>query len=106
MNIEAIEKELNRIGIDINLEEIEISSKDELRDYLDNNDYFNIEIIYYVNAIEYLKNNDGSLKESLGLASEYGYSLENLSSEILASIHASDKVREDFEDLDLEEYFE
>lgn len=53
----------------------------------------NVEIIYYSNAIEYLKENDTSLNESLSLASEYGYTPENLNSEVLASLLASENER-------------
>jgi len=44
------------------------------------------EITYYSNAMEYLTNNDTSLRESLGLAEELGYSPANLNSEILATL--------------------
>lgn len=44
------------------------------------------EIIYYHVAIDYLKENDPSLMESLELANEYGYEAKNLNSEILATI--------------------
>lgn len=100
-----IEKELESIDIDISLED-DINDKDELRDWLDNNDYFNVEIIYYSRAMEYLSNNDNSLRDSLELAVDMGYTCENLSSEILASIHASNKVRQEFEELNLDDSFE
>ena len=45
------------------------------------------EIIYYYKATEYLLENDSSFKESLELAHDLGYTLENLSSETLATIH-------------------
>jgi len=45
------------------------------------------EIIYYHRAIKYLSENDASLRESLELAHDLGCSLENLSSETLATIH-------------------
>jgi len=44
------------------------------------------DIIYYSRAIEYLSENDPSLRESLELASELGYSPEDLDSEKLATI--------------------
>ncbi len=53
------------------------------------NGYFNEEIIYYYNAIKYLKDNDQSLSESLEIAEEYGYSITNINSELLATLHAS-----------------
>ena len=45
------------------------------------------EIIYYYKAIKYLSENDASLNESLELAFDMGFSLENLNSETLATIH-------------------
>ena len=66
-----------------------------------------IEIIYYSNAIEYLKENDPSLKESLEIAHELGYMVDNLNSEILASLLATRKTEEEFMELqyEVEEFF-
>jgi len=50
------------------------------------------EIIYYSKAMNYLIENDPSLRDSLGIAEEYGSSLESLSSETLASIHYQDAL--------------
>ena len=74
----------------------DLGEKDSQDIYEDLNDngYFNVEIIYYHKAMEYLKENDTSLNESLELAAEYGYTTENLNSELLASLHAS-RQRED-----------
>ena len=66
---------------------------------LQNNGYFNEEVIYYSSAIRYLKENDPSLTESLEIATEYGYTTENLNSELLASLHASQKKEETFHEL-------
>jgi len=44
------------------------------------------EIIYYNNAVKYLSENDPSLRESLSLAYEQGYNIENLHSELLATL--------------------
>ena len=57
---------------------------------------FNFDVIYYSNAIKYLQENDPSLRESLDIASEYGYELKNLNSEILASLLKSQNVRDEF----------
>ena len=46
--------------------------------------------------MDYLSQNDASLSESLAIASEMGYRLEDLTSETLASLHASQKARDDF----------
>tara|TARA_R100000951_G_scaffold102553_4_gene94703 strand:- start:181 stop:594 length:414 start_codon:yes stop_codon:yes gene_type:complete len=73
----------------------------DIFDDLQNNGFFNVEIIYYYKAIEYLKENDFSLCESLEIANEYGYTIENINSELLATLHASrqreDKFWEDVE---------
>ena len=86
-----------------------LSLPDELEDYdthqiydeLQDNGFFTVDIIYYSKAIEYLKNNDASLSESIEIASEYGFPLENINSEALASLHASrqrmDKFWQDVE---------
>ena len=66
---------------------------------LQDNGYFNEEVIYYSTAINYLKENDPSLSESLEIATEYGYTTNNLNSELLASLHASQKKEETFNEL-------
>ena len=57
------------------------------------------EIIYYNRAIKYLAENDSSLRESLSLASDLGYTLENLSSETLATIHYQDYLIGEIEEV-------
>lgn len=69
---------------------------DDLFDDLRDNGYFNEEVIYYSSAIRYLKENDPSLTESLEIATEYGYEAKNLNSEVLASLHASQKKENTF----------
>ena len=74
-----------------------LSLPDELADYdvnqiydeLQDNGFFNVEIIYYHKAMEYLKEHDTSLNESLELAAEMGFNLSYINSECLASLHAS-----------------
>jgi hypothetical protein len=101
------EKITQYIKENVNIENLEISdyitdftdinSFDELYEELDDNRAFEVDIIYYSEAIKYLQKEDPSLKESLEIAEEYGYSLSGLSSEILASLLASQRVREDFQ---------
>ena len=88
-----------------------ICSPDELDDYdthqifeeLHDNGFFNVEIIYYSKAMDYLRENDASLSESIEIASEYGYTLENINSETLASLHASrDRENKFWEDVEPE----
>lgn len=51
----------------------------------------NYDIIYYSRAMEYLSDNDSSLTRGLCIASEYGYEIDKLNSEILASlVHRED----------------
>lgn len=75
---------------------------DSICEMIEDNNGFDVEIIYYSNAMEYLLNNDPSLQESLEIASEYGYEAHNLNSEILASLLASKLVRDEFYDLESE----
>jgi len=53
------------------------------------------EVVYYSVAIDYLKDNDPSLCDSLEIASNYGYELKNLSSEILASLLLQEDLMEE-----------
>lgn len=66
---------------------------------IDGNGGFDIEIVYYSNAIDFLAKNDPSLTGSLEIAAGYGYEVKNLNSEILASLLASELVRERFYEL-------
>ena len=86
-----------------------MGSPEELGDYdthqiyeeLQDNGFFNVEIIYYYKAIEYLKENDFSLCESLEIANEYGYTIENINSELLARLHASNqRINKFWEDVE------
>ena len=94
----------NKIDIDINYftQYNDFNSFDEIFDHLDEQNAFNVDIIYYANAIEYLSKNDPSLQESLSIASELGFTTENLNSELLASLLASQEVRNDFYNLESE----
>lgn len=101
---------------DVNIDHIDIpyfldddiTSFDELRDAIDDGNGFDVEIIYYSNAINYLVQNDPSLNESLSIASELGFTPDNLSSEILASLLASQNERNEFEQYEstFDTYFE
>ena len=61
----------------------------ELFDEIQSENGFIVEIIYYYKAIKYLQEFDPSLNESLELANELGYELNNINSELLASLLAS-----------------
>jgi len=74
----------------------DINNSDDLYEIIQDGGGFEVDIIYYSIAIKYLSENDASLSESVEIASDLGYSTENINSELLASLHASQKVREDF----------
>lgn len=77
----------------------EVQSFYDLYDLLEEKEFFWVEIIYYHKAMEYLKENDSSLFESMSIASEYDYQVSDLNSELLASLLATQNHRESFEAL-------
>lgn len=81
---------------------------DSIRDMIEENNGFDIEVIYYGNAMKYLMENDPSLQESLAIAHDMGFTTDGLNSEILASLLASQNSRNDFYDLkdDINTFFE
>ena len=64
------------------------------------------EIVYYHKAMEYLIKEDASLNESLEIASSMGCDIQNLNSELLATIHYQQTLTEELSGLDLSECFE
>jgi hypothetical protein len=80
---------------------------DEILDLLENKNAFDIEIIYYKNAMDYLFKHDPSLTDSIELASEYGYQLKSINTELLASLLASEITRQAFGGLseDIDNFF-
>ncbi|HHT62001.1 MAG TPA: hypothetical protein GXZ99_07720 [Bacteroidales bacterium] len=112
---ERIEEFLKGLNIEnlyvmdyVNIDDIDFSDAyQSIYEMIDDNGGFNVEIIYYRNAIDYLSKNDPSLHESLQLAADFGFNLTDLSSEVLASLLASENCRNDFSALqtDIEEFF-
>ena len=93
----------------VNPEDIDIENAYEsILDKLQMNGGFDVEIIYYSKAIKFLQDNDPSLKESLEIASEFGFEIENLNSEVLASLLASRQAEEEFYDLqsEIDDFFQ
>tara|TARA_R110000851_G_C13030122_1_gene561021 strand:- start:675 stop:1064 length:390 start_codon:yes stop_codon:yes gene_type:complete len=80
----------------------DIDDFDDLHNLLDDDNALDIEIIYYNKAIDFLSENDASLCDSFALASELGYTIENINSELLASILATDILRVQFYELETE----
>ena len=74
------------------------SFKEQIREYFFENNLLDQEIIYHANAIEFLKRHDQSLQQSLEIAKEYGYTIENIHSELLASLLKTSHAKEEFDD--------
>lgn len=97
--LDSIEIENVNLMDFVNIDEIDTDNAAEsIFDMVQDNGGFNVDIIYYSNAIEYLKRYDNCLTESIELAIEYGYTIENLNSELLASLLASKNAMNDFWD--------
>lgn len=93
----------------VDIDNIDMSNPfDSICKMIEDNNGFDIDVIYYSNAIDYLSKNDPSLKKSLNIAAELCYEVQNLNSEILASLLASKLVREEFYELESEinDFFE
>ena len=84
--------------IDFDNLEIDGELSEQIRKQIEDSDALNVEIYYYSNAIKFLQEKDPSLTESLEIANEFGYDLENIDSELLASLLASQMLRENFSD--------
>lgn len=66
---------------------------DEMMEYLQERVY-EIEVIYYQTAMEYLIENDNSLQESCELAHDAGYETKSLNSELLATLLKQQEAQE------------
>lgn len=60
------------------------------------------DIIYYSTAMNYLIENDVSLNESLGLCADMGCKLENVNSELLATVHYQNELLSSIEEVEEE----
>ena len=95
---EELSKQLD-FDIEDYVEIKDIEDYDQLYEDLLHSGAFDQEVIYYCNAIEYLKDNDNSLHISMELAEDYGYKLSDINSELLASLYKTQKCKEDFAEL-------
>ena len=102
---EELSKQLD-FDIEDYVEIKDIEDYDQLYEDLLHSGAFDQEVIYYSNAIEYLRDNDNSLQYSMELASDYGYETKDINSELLASLLKSQICREEFAELQSEiEFF-
>jgi hypothetical protein len=100
--LKSLKTEVDILGY-INIEDIDHSDPfNSIYDIVQDNGGFDIDIIYYNDAINYLQQEDPSLKESIEIALEYGYNLKNINSEILASLLASRNAMQSFYELEYE----
>ncbi len=100
--IDLLSKSDSEIDYRYHLDNEDFEDFDDIRNILEEAGAFNVDIIYYSRAIEYLSNNDASLNRSLALAEDMGYTPGNLNSELLASLLASEIERENFEEMESE----
>ena len=94
--------DLNQISFD--MDESEISSADDVINYIEDKIY-EIEVIYYDNAMKILSKYDPSLQESMGYADEMGLSCKDINSELLATLLCQEWAKQDLYDItdDIEE---
>ncbi len=98
--LQNLETEIDILNC-IDIDNIDMNNAYEsIYEMIEDSNGFNIEIIYYHKAMEFLLNNDNSLRDSFEIASELGYNVSDLNSEILASLLASKLVREEFCELE------
>ena len=60
------------------------------------------EIIYYNKAMEYLSEHDWSLTESTEIASNLGYTIRNINSEMLATIHLQERLIQNIKEVEID----
>jgi len=103
---ELIEGFLSKLNTEIDviyhIDIDEVTNFESITEMIDNNGGFQVDVIYYSNAMEYLTENDTSLNLSLEIASDLGFEVSDLNSETLASLLKSQIVREEWEDLESE----
>lgn len=99
--VEFCDEVYSRTNVDIaySLKNGEVETFDDLVSYVEDNNLTDEEVIYYSTAMEYLSENDASLRDSIEIAIEYGYSLDSITSEILATLLKSKQNREEWEEM-------
>lgn len=90
------EIKMNDIDIMYYVDSDYVKSFYDVLERIEDDNGFDIDVIYYSTAMEYLIERDPSLRESLEIADEFGYTADNINSELLASLLASKLCREEF----------
>jgi hypothetical protein len=93
---------------DLEVEDFDINMFETIDNIIQDSNGFDQDVIYYASAMDYLRENDPSLRESIDIASQYGYDIKNLNSELLASLLKTQYVINDFNELkdEINEFFE
>lgn len=115
MKYEQFKSELDNLLKGTEIEDV----MSDVFSYMDESDFYSMrivdgkvntwiseqEVIYYSRAIEYLQNNDPSLCNAFAAAKEYGFALDNLDSEKLATILLQSNMQESWGEIysDVEE---
>ena len=101
---EKIEEFLSNLDTEIDVLDYvdtdNVECYDDVYDHINENGGFDEEIIYYANAIEYLRKEDPGFTEALGIAKGRGFTCDNLNSEILAGLLKGERLREEFSELE------
>ena len=114
--IKQKEKFFNKISEQLQFDIMDYLNNDDLENInnyedlyyeLQDQTSFDINIIYYYKAMQYLIEHDTSLSDSLALADEFGFEPKNINSELLASLLASEYARDEFAKLEdkIEKFF-
>ena len=82
-----------QVDEDMEIEDVREDVETRVREY---------EVIYYASAMELLSENDPSLSASLGYASEMGFEVENLSSEILATLFMQGSMMDELSEINFD----
>ncbi len=99
---------MEEFEIDIDTDTLkEFEDADDLECYIQDECLLDVEVIYYAKAMDILSEYDNSLNECLSIANEYGYTLDNLNSETLASLLMTDRNKAHYHDMssEIEEFF-
>jgi intracellular sulfur oxidation DsrE/DsrF family protein len=93
---------------DLEVEDFNVDMFESIYNTIQDNNGFEQEVIFYASAMDYLRENDTSLRESIDIASQYGYDIKNINSELLASLLKTQYVIDDFNELkdEINEFFE
>ena len=93
---------------DLEVEDFDIDMFESIYNTIQDSNGFEQDVIYYASAMDYLRENDPSLRESIDIASQYGYDIKNLNSELLASLLKTQYVINEFNELkdEINEFFE